>query len=1012
MRRGSPNSDGLARVSELAAAIAVGLEVAHLEAGSSARRKSRSMPRSRARRARSRARRRARRAPGAPRSTPAAGSLPPSPRVRRIARLIVPPPHLPFRSSLRAAADVAPLAPEPEPPVAVGRERRPFPTGRCAPRRCRRRAGGRAGDRSDARSRCRRRRRSRPTVGVELVVEPRALVGRAVVRDLHEVDAARARRARASAPGRSSPRSPRKHARGTSARVDVEHDAGVVARRGAAAAARAPASARRRGGPDARRRPRPPRAPPRTSGPSDAVGSLAVERTVETVSTGPTTAAAPPTWSGSQWVSTSRSMRVDPEEGEAARRARRDRGRCRRAPSRPRSGRGRRRPARRRTRRRPSRRAASHAPTTGAPSADADRHGDARPRASAAAATRARGVASAGPSTSRAGERGAARRAAAAPGGIRKPRAADRRAARDAPCATSAIHDAGSHATWRNATPTDGSTGRHEASEQSDDRADRRRRRGEQVRRHAVERRSPGRAGRGRGWQASCAASGTASTDGERRGITAARRVGERAGEQQQPRRRARPTARSRSRARATDRRRAADDGDARARRRRRPGGPARSRRARRSAIAPARTTLGCGRHEHDEAGQRHERDGDARHRGAAPSSAARANAAADDDRAVRPRDRREVAERARLHRRVELGADARSCRRSRARARAPPPSPPRPAAASAKPVRSADRPGEPRGRRAPHRDVALTAQPERALLLRGQRRHAGRERESTADARASRPATATVGRRRARRGPGAVDRDESRVDAERVAHRRIAPRRRAHRTGCRHDVDHDVDDLARVRRRPASGDAARVEAEARPTWRRRSRGRDDDEAAATERTARPRRRRARAALGAMQERGRRSATPSRPDRPRHGTAAIPASGAATAHHAVAHAIAAGSSSRRSRTQSATRSARPENTASPMPGDLEQLVDARERAVGVAPVDDALGERRADAGQRVERRDVGGVQVHRPSAAVPSAPPAAGPGAAAAPARRRAPRAARRRRPGVRGSRRPDRPRR
>ena len=138
------------------------------------------------------------------------------------------------------------------------------------------------------------------------------------------------------------------------------------------------------------------------------------------------------------------------------------------------------------------------------------------------------------------------------------------------------------------------------------------------------------------------------------------------------------------------------------------------------TAIAPARTTLGCGVTSTTNPTQRQEGDRDA---GTTTEAAQRREGERRrrHDRAVRPGDRGEVAERARLHRRVELGADAgRVADREAGHERA---------AVAAEPRRGdreagsqPDRPSEPRGRRRDHCDLALDGQPERALLGRGQR--------------------------------------------------------------------------------------------------------------------------------------------------------------------------------------------------------------------------------------------------------------------------------------------------
>ena len=62
--------------------------------------------------------------------------------------------------------------------------------------------------------------------------------------------------------------------------------------------------------------------------------------------------------------------------------------------------------------------------------------------------------------------------------------------------------------------------------------------------------------------------------------------------------------------------------------------------------------------------------------------------------------------------------------------------------------------------------------------------------------------------------------------------------------------------------------------------------------------------------------------------------------------------------------QGATLSASPAKTGVADARDIEQLLGAREGPIGVAPVDDALRERRSDARQRVEFGDIGRIEVH------------------------------------------------
>ena len=161
-------------------------------------------------------------------------------------------------------------------------------------------------------------------------------------------------------------------------------------------------------------------------------------------------------------MSTSRSMRPIPSARGSARAAR-DRGRCRSARSRPRSARARRRPARRRTPRRPTSPGRVAPATTGAPTptptgtATADRERAPRPRRARASPHAGVEHERAAPSAVHAGEQRRARR-------IRRPREPTARAAREAPCATSAIHDAGTHASLQARDPDRGQHGQRRGS--------------------------------------------------------------------------------------------------------------------------------------------------------------------------------------------------------------------------------------------------------------------------------------------------------------------------------------------------------------------------------------------------------------------------------------------------------------------------------------------------------------------------------------------------------------------
>ena len=422
------------------------------------------------------------------------------------------------------------------------------------------------------------------------------------------------------------------------------------------------------------------------------------------------------------------------------------------------------------------------------------------------------------------------------------------------------------------------------------------------------------------------------------------------------------------------------------------------------TAIAAGTHDARLGRHEHDEAAQGDEGRDDPRGPCRRRQSAASGERGGRHDRAVRSRHRGEVAERARLHRRVELLAD-------RARVADGEPGHERAAVAAESACRlretraQADRPAQPRRRRRRDPHVAVGAQPEAALLGTRQWRHARGERESRADR----------------------ERRSRQVDRGRDGHRGGRSARRRRRRGRRRGTTAPAPDRPTPARgsavaptttstmtsaarceaaasasgdsarccRPTAADAATRPAAARQHERRRRSGRRSGQ-----RARRP-----------DQDHGEhRGAQP--PDRPRHDGGRHPGIRRRDRAPRGAHAAAAGASSLRSRTQGATLSASPEKTASPIPATLEQLVDARERPVGLAPVDDALGERRADARQRVERGDIRRVQVHRAVGGRTRGRSGAADAPAAEPGPRRAPRAARRRRPDVRGSRPPDPPRR
>ncbi len=214
------------------------------------------------------------------------------------------------------------------------------------------------------------------------------------------------------------------------------------------------------------------------------------------------------------------------------------------------------------------------------------------------------------------------------------------------------------------------------------------------------------------------------------------------------------------------------------------------------TAIAAGAHDARLRRHEHDESEQRQR----ARRRpGATATPAQRRDGERRrrHDRAVRTGHRGQVAERARLHRRVELGAD-----RGRVADRE---SGHQCAAVSAESRRGvgeagsqADRPSEPRGRARDECDLAVDGQPERALLGRGHRCDPGGESETTSDGEhLDRNGHRDRDRHGSRRPT--VDGDQLRVHAIGRPVARVPPRRRTHRTGCRHHVDDDVDGLARL---------------------------------------------------------------------------------------------------------------------------------------------------------------------------------------------------------------------
>ena len=656
--------------------------------------------------------------------------------------------------------------------------------------------------------------------GVQFGVEPLALVGRPVVRHLHEVDGAEAGRRRASAPGR-----PRRDRRGTPRDTRARRDRSPRWRRSPARPAASGQTTRQRASPRSPCRPATTStasAPPRTSGPRTRSERFPSSGPWMTVSTRPTAASTPPTWSASQWVSTSRSILPIPSSRQAALECGGigagvdQRGRTGGADEDgvalpdvagrdiPRAG---------------SRRSGHD---RGA-DAHADRHREAHreerrdhgPRASPHAGRHEeQGQRGAG------GEERGARR-------IGRPRESTARERR------SAVRDEcdprrGDPRHLQDRDPDRGQHGEHEAPDQSEDGSHRCRGRGEQVGRHAVERdrgveQDEDRlAGELRGDR-------HGEQHGERGRHHHGEALGERAGEEQQP---GRGGSRQREAVVASEPRVEGEQSDRRrptARRRRRPDDPSRwrraprrpsRRRARRSAAgSPARRTRAApGAATATRAPRRR------------PHSAARANAAAVTIAQFAPETAvRWLSELARIA--ASSSAPTRVVSPIARPGTSAPPSPPSRRRGVGEAGSQADRPSEPRGR--PRDDVRPRPSTASRNALcsaagSGETRAANPSRLPMASISAGTATVVVTGTARA----GAT------VDARPAARRRGTRARRPHRPTPAHASDGVPTPRRPRRRRPgASPRARRVPTRrghggrGRPTTRRARRGRHDDEA-------------------------------------------------------------------------------------------------------------------------------------------------------------------------------------
>ena len=459
-----------------------------------------------------------------------------------------------------------------------------------------------------------------------------------------------------------------------------------------------------------RRRPRVGTAVARSS--ADASGPCS------TVTTRPTTASSPPTWSRSKWVSTSRSMRATPTRSrQAAERLRRGSG-VDRARRRPRSGAGRRRPGRRRTRARSTPTAASSGPPTEESAAPPPTTPATIASTTIATAMRVPRRA-APPGAERSDERpdgdARERRAAATPGqpssqGTGSPGSALKVSA------VPAIHDAGSQASAARPAWSQGSGAARQAASPTTV-ATRRRRRGEEIREHAVHRHARGdqhqeRTARELGGERH------RQRESESTRHPSLEACGKRAGEQQQRRRRGR---REREAERAGQPRVGHEEhGDGEREHGHARAGAAEQHAEHRDAGHRAGAhDARLGRDQQHEAGERGEPDADPR----AARSARRRDGAEgepDDERAVRTGHGGQVRQRRLLHRRVELRRSRPRCRRRRA-----PGSGPRRAPAARRPtrrVRDADRPR----RRALRAAAAVTSTPRDAVTASTARSPAG----------------------------------------------------------------------------------------------------------------------------------------------------------------------------------------------------------------------------------------------------------------------------------------------